>query len=322
MLRIAGARSIRGGFSRSVYSCLNAIKTESHLEIRSASWNRIRLLSNGARLCDEKGSINTGKELSDVVEKKKKKPLSRIPIGGSVDASSQKLTGNSIEFATWKAAVLIIAVGGGLYYFFSREKKRLETMREAEANRGYGRPVVGGPFKLIDFNGNEFTEKNLLGKFSILYFGFTHCPDICPDELDKLGIWLEDLKQKHGISLQPVFITCDPARDSPAVLKKYLEDFHPDIIGLTGTYDEVKSACKQYRVYFSTPPSVKPGQDYLVDHSIFFYLMDPEGNFVEALGRNYDEKTGVDKILDYCKSYTPKEEREKMNEKWYSFLLK
>lgn len=253
---------------------------------------------------------------------KKKKPLSRIPIGGSVDSSSQKTSNNSIEFATWKAAALIILVGGGLYYFFSREKKRLETVKEAEANRGYGRPVVGGPFKLVDFNGNEFTEKDLLGKFSIIYFGFTHCPDICPDELDKLGVWLNDLKKRHGIELQPIFVTCDPARDSPEVLKKYLEDFHPDIIGLTGTYEAVKHTCKQYRVYFSTPPSVKPGQDYLVDHSIFFYLMDPEGQFVEALGRNYDEKTGVEKILEHYKSFLPKEKREKLNEKWYSFLFK
>ena len=73
--------------------------------------------------------------------------------------------------------------------------------------------------------------------------------------------------------MQPVFITCDPARDTPEVLRKYLAEFHPDIIGLTGTHDQVKDVCKQYRVYFSTPRDVKPGEDYLVDHSIYFYLM-------------------------------------------------
>lgn len=73
--------------------------------------------------------------------------------------------------------------------------------------------------------------------------------------------------------MRPVFITCDPARDTPEVLRKYLREFHPDIIGLTGTYEQIKDVCKKYRVYFSTPENVKPGEDYLVDHSIYFYLM-------------------------------------------------
>jgi len=85
----------------------------------------------------------------------------------------------------------------------------------------------------------------------------------------------------------PVFITCDPARDTPAVLKEYLKEFHPDLIGLTGTWEQIKSVCKAYRVYFSTPEGVKKGEDYLVDHSIYFYLMDPEGDFVEAIGRQH-----------------------------------
>ena len=71
----------------------------------------------------------------------------------------------------------------------------------------------------------------------------------------------------------PVFITCDPARDTPAVLKEYLKEFHADLVGLTGTWEQVKSVCKAYRVYFSTPEGVKKGEDYLVDHSIYFYLM-------------------------------------------------
>src|SRR4051794_7291851 len=83
--------------------------------------------------------------------------------------------------------------------------------------------------------------------------------------------------------LNAIFVTCDPARDSPKVLKEYLAEFHPSFRGLTGSYDDIKAVCKSYRVYFSTPSEVKPGQDYLVDHSIYFYLMDPDGDFVEAL---------------------------------------
>lgn len=79
--------------------------------------------------------------------------------------------------------------------------------------------------------------------------------------------------EKCGPVLLPIMISCDPARDKPEVLKEYLKEFHPEIIGLTGDYENIKQTCKEYRVYFSTPPTVKPGQDYLVDHSIYFYLM-------------------------------------------------
>lgn len=250
----------------------------------------------------------------------KRKPLSRIPIGGTQTASQKVKTSGSIEFASWKAAVLMVVTGGVLYFFFTKEKRRLQVQQEAEANRGYGKPLVGGPFNLVDHDGNPFTQENLKGQFNIVYFGFTHCPDICPDELDKLGIWLDKLKAQ-GIKVQPIFITCDPNRDTPKVVKEYLSDFHPDIIGLTGTYEQVKDCCKQYRVYFSTPPNVKPGQDYLVDHSIFFYLMDSDGEFVDAMGRNYDQDTGPLKIKEQIDAFVPKAEREKRKQSWWSNLF-
>ncbi|SLM38039.1 protein sco1 [Lasallia pustulata] len=99
--------------------------------------------------------------------------------------------------------------------------------------------------------------------------------------------------------LLPIFITCDPARDTPAVLKSYLAEFHPAMVGLTGTWEQVKAVCKAYRVYFSTPPNVKPGQDYLVDHSIYFYLMDPEGDFVEAIGRQHSAEQAARIIKEH-----------------------
>ena len=111
------------------------------------------------------------------------------------------------------------------------------------------------------------------GTTSQIYFGFSHCPDICPDELDKMAKMIDQIRAKRGNVLRPIVVTCDPARDTPPVLKRYLEEFHPDMIGLTGEWDSIRQMCKAYRVYFSTPPHVKPGQDYLVDHSIYFYLM-------------------------------------------------
>jgi cytochrome oxidase Cu insertion factor (SCO1/SenC/PrrC family) len=146
--------------------------------------------------------------------------------------------------------------------------------RVAEANKGIGKPLVGGAFHLTDHNGKDFTDADLKGKYSLVYFGFTHCPDICPEELDKMAGMIDAVKEKHGEGvLRNVFISCDPARDTPEVMKRYLAEFHDDILGMTGTWQEVKDVCKAYRVYFSTPADVQPGQDYLVDHSIYFYLM-------------------------------------------------
>ena len=103
--------------------------------------------------------------------------------------------------------------------------------------------------------------------------------------------------------LNSVFVTCDPARDNPKVLKEYLAEFHPSFRGVTGSYDDIKALCKLYRVYFSTPSEVKPGQDYLVDHSIYFYLMDPDGDFVEALGRQHSPDEGAKVITDHMKDW-------------------
>ncbi|ODQ77980.1 hypothetical protein BABINDRAFT_163031 [Babjeviella inositovora NRRL Y-12698] len=250
-----------------------------------------------------------------------KKPLSRIAVGVNTPPKATATPSGSLEFASWKAIVLLLVTGGGFTWFFSREKRRLAIQKEAEANRGVGKPLIGGPFNLVDHNGNTFTEEKLKGKFSLVYFGFTHCPDICPDELDKMGLMLDELK-KDNINLQPIFITCDPARDSPEIIKEYLSEFHEDLIGLTGEYNEIKSVCKRYRVYFSTPPDLKPGQDYLVDHSIFFYLMDPEGNFIDALGRQYEADGAVAKIKEHVASYLPADQRQQKKEAWYGFLFK
>lgn len=92
-------------------------------------------------------------------------------------------------------------------------------------------------------------------------------------------------EKQYGPVVQPIFISVDPARDSVSQVKRYVSDFHPRLIGLTGEYDAVKSTCKAYRVYFSTPPDARATDDYLVDHSIFFYFMDPNGKFVDAFGK-------------------------------------
>ncbi|GJJ07831.1 hypothetical protein Clacol_002036 [Clathrus columnatus] len=208
---------------------------------------------------------------------------------------------------TPKAGILLLLTGAGLLFYFDWEKKRIKEEKEkAKANATYGRPDVGGPFQMIDHDGKPFTEKNLLGSYSLVYFGFTNCPDICPDELDKMGEAVSAIEKALPESsplrhVNPVFVSVDPARDSVEQVHRYVQDFHPRLIGLTGSYDTVKAMCRAYRVYFSSPPpqegEASPGQDYLVDHSIYFYLMDPEGLFVQAYGKNNTAQEVTERVL-------------------------
>ncbi|TPX13941.1 uncharacterized protein E0L32_005641 [Thyridium curvatum] len=227
-------------------------------------------------------------------------------------ASSQRRTYKTVEEAksryksgpfSWRAGILFVLTGAGLLWYFEYEKERMQRKRMADAAKGVGRPKVGGPFALVDQNGKTVTHEDLRGRYSLVYFGFTHCPDICPEELDKMARMYDAVEKEAPGALLPVFVTCDPARDTPEILKEYLAEFHPGFVGLTGTYDQIKAMCKAYRVYFSTPSEVKPGQDYLVDHSIYFYLMDPEGDFVEALGRQHSPDQAAKVIVDHIKDY-------------------
>lgn len=104
--------------------------------------------------------------------------------------------------------------------------------------------------------------------------------------------------------MQPIFISVDPARDTIPQVKRYVSDFHPRLIGLTGDYDTVKATCKSYRVYFSTPPNAQPTDDYLVDHSIFFYFMDPNGRFVDAFGKASTVEDVVGRVQKEVASWT------------------
>ncbi|KAI0341975.1 h-sco1 [Trametopsis cervina] len=195
------------------------------------------------------------------------------------------------------AAAIFVVTGVSLFWYFRYEKQKSAEQREKElADKQVGRPTVGGPFSLTAHTGETFTEQNILGKWSLIYFGFTNCPDICPEELDKMSAAVEELEKRYGPVVQPIFISVDPARDSVPQVRKYVSDFHPRLIGLTGAYDTVKATCKAYRVYFSTPRDAKATDDYLVDHSIFFYFMDPNGKFVEAFGKASTAEDVVERV--------------------------
>ncbi|KAJ2488678.1 Cu-binding protein [Coemansia sp. RSA 2050] len=187
----------------------------------------------------------------------------------------------------------------GIVYFFTVKKEQIRVERENNKNKSevVGKADVGGPFELTDQDGNTVTNKSLLGKFALIYFGFCHCPDICPEELDKIGEAMDILERnpKTKGAVQLVFVTCDPQRDSPAEIKKYLQQFHPGFIGLTGTVAQIAAMCKAYRVYFSKPPRVDEGQDYLVDHAIYSFFMDPDGEFIDVYGK---DKTATTMAID------------------------
>lgn len=208
---------------------------------------------------------------------------------------------------TPKAAALFVVSGVGLYFYFRYEKQKLLEQRQKEReSRTIGRAHVGGPFTLTTQLNKPFSELDLLGKWNLVYFGFTNCPDICPAELDKVGIVVDALEKEHGEIFQPLFISVDPARDTHPQVTLYLKDFHPRLTGLIGDYATTKSVCKAYRVYFSTPPNADPKGDYLVDHSIFVYLMDPRGEFVEAFGQSTKAEEIVERVTKEVREWEGK----------------
>ena len=139
--------------------------------------------------------------------------------------------------------------------------------------------AIGGPFQLVDQNGKTVTNADLKGKWSLVYFGYTHCPDACPTALNDISIALDELGPKRD-AVRPVFITVDPERDTPEVLKSYVTAFDAPILALTGTPEEIAQAARGYRVYYAKHPET--GGDYSMDHSSVIYVMDPEGRFTAS----------------------------------------
>ncbi len=169
------------------------------------------------------------------------------------------------------AAVLLIAAGLGGFAWMSRQMA---------GPGGAGVALVGGPFSLTDQDGRKVSEKDFLGRHMLVFFGYTYCPDICPTELQVMTAAL-DAMGPQGEKIQPVFVSVDPARDTPEVLKSYVENFGPRLIGLTGTPEEIAAVAKAYRVYYARAAGETSPDAYLVDHSSIIYLMGPDGRFVK-----------------------------------------
>jgi len=142
----------------------------------------------------------------------------------------------------------------------------------------WNREPVGGPFSLIDHTGKPRTEADFRGKLLLIYFGFTYCPDVCPTDLQAIGLALNQLG-KAGDAVQPLFITVDPVRDTPQLLADYVPSFHPRLIGLSGDMTSIRQAVRAYKVYYAKVPTAD-GSNYTVDHSGYIYLMDRAGQYL------------------------------------------
>lgn len=155
-----------------------------------------------------------------------------------------------------------------------------------------GSALVGGPFTLVDHTGRTVTDQTFLGRYMVVFFGFTNCPDICPTGLQVMSAALDQLGTKAE-QIVPVLITIDPERDTPQVLADYVKAFHPSMVGLTGSLENIQSVAKAYRVYFKKVQSGSDPKDYSMDHTSIIYLMGRDGRFIT----HFTHATPVDALV-------------------------
>ncbi len=178
-----------------------------------------------------------------------------------------------IKSPVWIAATALFAVVVGTVAVLGLTK-RGESPRVVSS----GAVSIGGPFTLTDHNGQTFTDADFAGKLTLVYFGYTLCPDVCPTTLQTVAQAL-DLLGEDANGVQGLFISVDPERDTPEVLADYVPHFHEQITGLTGTAEQIAEVAKMYRVYFAKSET-DDTSEYLMDHSSILYLMGPDGGYL------------------------------------------
>ena len=149
-------------------------------------------------------------------------------------------------------------------------------------DQGEQQVAIGGPFSLTDSHGQTVTDKSFRGKFMLVYFGYTFCPDVCPTTLNDVSVALDKLGPAAG-KIAPLFITIDPARDTSSVVGQYTAAFSPRIEGLTGTSEQIKAVASEYHVYYARHQTGPAPGDYSMDHSSILYVMRPDGRFAGIL---------------------------------------
>jgi protein SCO1/2 len=161
-----------------------------------------------------------------------------------------------------------------------------------------GTALIGGPFTLIDQNGKTVTDRDFPGRYKLVFFGFTHCPDICPAELQVMAAVLDQLGDKAD-KVVPIFITVDPERDTPQVMSDFVKNFGRRLVGLTGSPEAVAAAAKAYRVVYTKVDDPGSANGYTVDHSALVYLMGPDGEYLNHFAYGTSAATMAEALRRY-----------------------
>ena len=167
-------------------------------------------------------------------------------------------------------------------------------------NTQTGKALIGGDFTLIDGTGKPLSDSAFRGRYMLVYFGFTHCPDICPTTL---LVMTNALKKLGDLSREivPIFISLDPERDTPEIVSTYVQNFSPNLVGLTGSKKQITQVADNYKVYFKKVKVKNSALGYMVDHSGFIYLMGPDGNYVAHFDHTLSEQALVDGLRKHVK---------------------
>jgi cytochrome oxidase Cu insertion factor (SCO1/SenC/PrrC family) len=192
------------------------------------------------------------------------------------------------------AAGLTLAAAGGLPAQEPDADRAARLMDDLMWNRG----PIGGPFSLVDHTGKARSDVDFRGKLLLIYFGYTYCPDVCPTDLQQIGLAIDGLGAA-GEAVQPLFITLDPERDTSAHLAEYVPLFHPRLIGLTGSAEQIRYVAGAYKVYYAKYPPGSP--DYVVDHSSFIYLVDETGKYIGF----FPPGTAADRMIEMIRLHLP-----------------
>jgi cytochrome oxidase Cu insertion factor (SCO1/SenC/PrrC family) len=194
-----------------------------------------------------------------------------------------------IKLALFVVAGLVVG-GAAALALFPQARERLLP---APGVKVMGQALIGGHFQLTDHTGKRVTDQDFRGRYVLVFFGFTFCPDVCPSALQVMSAALDKLGPKAD-RITPVFFTVDPERDTPAQLALYVKSFHPRLVGLTGTPEEVQQAIQAYRVYARKVEDPKSTAGYTYDHSSIIYVMNPDGTY----RTHFAHTTNVDAMAD------------------------
>lgn len=197
------------------------------------------------------------------------------------------------------AIFVVIAALGGMWLVGRGAESDDQFAQCRKSQVAGGTAAIGGPFELVDGDGNTVTEADVLREPSLIYFGYTFCPDVCPLDNTR-NVEAVDILEEDGKMVQPVFITIDPERDTPEVMKDFAGYMHPRMVGLSGSAAQVKAASQAYRTYYKKQKADDGDEDYyLVDHSTFTYLTLPGHGFVEYFRRDVSAESMAEQVGCY-----------------------